>query len=177
MLTAQGSVAVWGGNGGNRWQSLDNSIACVPVLVFVFDCAFILHCVSVWLCCPLHCAFFVCVRLLLCAWDFHSTFWYNSRQLYWLCSLSYVCIWFCFCFHFATWLYSSHFKCFFQILLCSTISFYKQPISSFKHFEHMLFHCSIWEVTKVFQVLFHDDFKDHPQSLISSDLKIVTFIL
>ena len=41
----------------------------------------------------------------------------------------------------------------------------------------MLFHCSIWEVTNVFQVLFHDDFKDHLQLLISSDLKIVTFIL
>ena len=129
MLTAQGSVAVWGGNGGNRWQSLDNSIACVPVLVFVFDCAFILHCVCAWLCCPFTLCFFVCVRLLLCAWDFHSTFWYNSRQLYWLCSLSYVCIWFCFCFHFATWLYSLHFMCFFQILLCSTISFYNDWIA------------------------------------------------
>ena len=100
-------------------------------------------CVCVWLCCHFTlCSclclivlsfytvlFFVCVRLLLCAWDFHSTFWYNSRQLYWLCSLSYVCIWYCLCFHFATWLYSLHFKCFFQILLCSTISFYNDWIA------------------------------------------------
>ena len=47
-----------GGNGGNRWQSLDNSIACVPVLVFVFDCAFILHCCI------------GCVPVLIFAFDF-----------------------------------------------------------------------------------------------------------